>query len=248
MKINLIALLFFTLAAGCGKISVDGTDPEIGSFLLNGSETLGTVSAGENITIAFQIKDNEALQEVLLKIVNSGNSELSEADKLLHFQVFTDIDSKNFSETVTVETNPTDLAGRYTLLLQVVDQNGNANNRSLDFILLNEAEQPAVQISGFTPPVQNGVITMNHGDSLVVSGAFVDNTGLAKLSVVLTGPTTLHNDDVTIWEADVLFFDFAWMSKPKVSTDAPTGNYEFQATATDYAGHMTYYTQPVVVQ
>ena len=118
----------------------------------------------------------------------------------------------------------------------------------MDFVLLNEAEQPTVQISGFAPPVQNGVITMGLGDSLVVSGGFVDNTGLTKLSVALTGPSAQHNDVVTIWEADVLFYDFAWMSNPKVSTDAPTGTYEFRATATDNAGHMTYYTQPVVVQ
>lgn len=237
----MILLLFF---CSCGKVSVDNTDPSIEVLLLNNQESLSDITVGTTINIELYITDNEELVEVVVRIMNVSNSALSQSDKLLHFSSYGNIDSKQFGEVIAVSTNDTHLAGRYELLVQVVDANGNADSRVEEFILLNPTEQPEIEINEFVPPAVDGVILMHPGDSLITQGWISDNIGLVTFKVALTGPQTIHSEQVN---TDFMAFAFEWLGKPHIPQNVVTGNYSFNVEATDTDGHMTFYSHPVII-
>ena len=241
-----IGLLLFFFS--CEKVSVDNTDPEIEVLLFNGSESLEEIFVDSELNIELFITDNEQLQEVLIKIENVSNDNLTDAQKLLDLIVFSDIDSKQFGQTVAVEMDSEDRAGRYQLLLQVVDANGNVDSRLMEFVLLNPEEQPYFEINSYTPPVVDGVITMTSGDSLVVDGWIVDDVGLGFIQVGLTGPETIFYNEVPINDPGFTGYAFAWMQKPKVYPDNAIGDYDYTITVTDSDGHMTFFSQPVQIE
>jgi len=242
----LLSLLVFF--SSCKKVSLDDTDPEIEVFLFNGSDTPEEISVDSEINIELFITDNEELQEVLIKIENISNDNLSDADKLLDLIVFSDIGSKQFSETVEVELNDQDKAGRYQVLLQVVDANGNVDSRFVEFVLLNPAEQPYLEINSYTPPEIEGVITMTAGDSLIVDGWINDDVGLGLIQIGLTGPETVFYTQVPINDPGFLGYSFAWIQKPKVYADNTIGDYDYTVTVTDSDGHMSFFSQPVRIE
>ncbi len=241
----IILLLFF---CSCGKVSVDNTDPSIEVFLLNNQETLSSITVGTTLNMELYVTDNEELVEVVVRIMNVSNSALSQTDKLLHFSSYGDIDSKQFGEVIAVTTDETDLAGKYEILVQVVDANGNADSRIREFVLLNPGEQPQVAINSYSPPPENGIITLNPGDSLVVDGWITDNYGLAKFIVTLSGPQQLYNENEEIQEPDFLSYGFQYLPVPQIPLEVEIGSYFFRVEATDVDGHMTFYAQPVHIE
>lgn len=245
---NPAILILILLLSGCGKTSIDNTDPNIEVFLINGTDQINTHTVGSNLNIELYITDNEQLQEVVIKIENISNGALSQAQKLLHFQVFGDIDSKTFSEVISVPSGEEKIAGRYQILLQVVDANGNVDTSNKEFVLLNPSEQPEVIINGYTPPEVDGLITLHPSDTLFVNGVITDSIGLANFTVSLTGPQNLHNDPVTINEADFTHYDFLYLGNPVVPQDAIPGDYSFNVEVTNVGGHMIFFAQPVKIE
>lgn len=245
---NPAILILILLLSGCGKTSIDNTDPNIEVFLINGADQINTHTVGSNLTLELYITDNEQLQEVVIKIENISNGALSQSQKLLHFQVFGDINSKTFSEVISVPSGDEKIAGRYKIQLQVVDANGNVDTSSKEFVLLNPSEQPEVIINGYTPPKVDGLITMHPGDTLFVDGAISDSVGLANFTVSLTGPQNLHNDPVTINESNFTNYDFLYLGNPVVPQEVITGDYSFNVEVTDVDGHMNFFVQPVKIE
>ncbi len=248
MKIFPILLLLLLLYCGCGKVSVDNTDPSVEVFLLNNQETLNSLTVGTTLNIELYITDNEELVEVVVRILNTSNSALSQTDKLLHFSSYGEIDSKQFGKLISIPTDVTDLAGKYEILIQVVDGNGNADSRVQEFTLLNPEEQPQIDINGFNPPEVDGIIYMNPGDSLVIDGWIIDNTGLSEIEITLSGPQNLHNENVVIEEPEFLSYGFQYLAVPKIPDEAETGEYLLRAVVKDVDGHMIFYSQDVQVE
>ncbi len=242
---NLIIIAVVLIATSCGKFSVDNTDPKIEVFRINGQLQIETHTVGEALTIEITVSDNEKLQEVMIRIQNVSNSSLNQVEKLLHYQPFFDIDSKHFTETISIPTSTADLAGRYEVLLQVGDANGNVDTRTTEFVLHNPDEQPHVDISSFVPPAENGVVYLAAGDSLVINGSVNDNSALAQFIVSLSGPQNLHYDQVQINEPEFTNYSFDWLGKPQVPWNVAAGDYVFAVTATDEQGHMTFYRHRV---
>lgn len=246
MKRVWIFLVVF--AVSCGKVSVDNEDPVIAVYRLNGAGSLETLTVGEDLDIELFITDNEDLQEVLVKIENVSNDDLPQSAKLLNLSVFSGIGSGEFSQTITISTDSTDLAARYNILLQVVDANGNADNRMDDFVLLNPGQQPSVDITSFDPPAVDGIVTLSAGDSLTVNGAINDNTGLSGVEVNLSGPENLYAEQPILGEPAPLTFAFDALPKPMVPESVTAGDYTYSVTVTDNDGHMTFYSQAVVIE
>lgn len=236
------------IASACGKLTVDNEDPKIEVLLLNGESQIDHHTAGNTLSVEVYVTDNEELVEVMVRIQNISNGDLNQVQKLLHFQSFGDIESKTFGETIEISTNDADLAGRYELLLQVADANGNVDTRTSQFVLLNPDEQPQVEINNYVPPAENGVVNLYGGDSLIINGWVTDNTGLTGFIVSLNGPQNIHHEQVNVNEPGFTGYSFDWVARPKVPENAASGDYVFSVTATDEHGHMTFYNHSVWIE
>lgn len=246
-----ISLIFFCaglLAASCGKLSVDDTDPEIEVFALNGSDQIDELVVPATLSLDVLITDNEQLQEVLVRVDNISNPELSDDLKRLYFQIFGSLEGTHFQEVIHIGTDSTTRAGFYELRLQVTDANGNSNSRVRQFVIRNTEEQPQVSVTGFSAPVVNNAVVLNTGDSLTLEGAITDNIQLDRFMVELNGPQIIHSDTVALDDAVYTEYNFDWLGAIQIPVNAQTGDYTYSITATDTDGHMTFYTHAAVVE
>src|SRR5690554_1805539 len=121
MKKIVVFLAVLALWTGCNKLSVDNEDPEIEVFLINGSESITQYTAGNPLEVEMYITDNEELWEAVLRLDNLSNDDLPDGLKRPYFNIFSEIESKQWGETVSISTDETLRAGYYRLMLQVVD-------------------------------------------------------------------------------------------------------------------------------
>lgn len=247
MKHIFIFVLIFFIGVGCKKLSVDNEDPVVEVFLINGSESIAQFTAGSALNVEMYITDNEELLEAVLRLDNISNPNLPDALKRPYFNIFADIESKQWGETVTISTDETLRAGRYRLMLQVVDANGNSNSAVMEFTVNNPAFEPRVEIDGFLPPAVDGVVYLNPGDSMVTQGWILDDAGLAWFSVKLTGPQNLYNEIIEISEPDFTGYSFAWLANVFTNENTLAGDYLYSIEVLNNEGHMVYHTQTVVI-
>lgn len=236
------------LAASCGKLSVDDTDPEIEVFALNGSDQLNELVVPSTLSLDVLITDDEQLQEVLVRVDNISNPELSDELKRLYFQIFANIEGRHFEEVVYIGTDSTTRAGFYELRLQVTDANGNSNSRVRQFVIRNTEEQPQVNVTGFSAPVVNNAAVINTGDSLSIEGMITDNIQLDRFTVELNGPQNIHNHTELLDDAFYTEYNFDSLGAIQIPENTQTGDYTYSLTVTDTDGHMTFYTHPVLVE
>ncbi len=236
------------LAAGCGKLSVDNTDPEIEVFALNGSDQLDELVVPATLSLDVLISDDEQLQEVLVRVDNISNPALSDELKRLYFQIFGNIEGRFFEEMIYIGTDSETRAGLYELRLQVTDANGNANSRVRQFVIRNAEEQPQVNVTGFSAPVIDDAVVLNTDGSLTLEGAITDNNALAQFTVELSGAQNLHSETEVLDDAVYTDYDLGWLGAIQIPANALLGDYTYSVTAIDSDGHMTFYTQAVVVE
>jgi hypothetical protein len=193
------------------------------------------------------VSDDENLYEVLVKLENISNLSLTPAQSVIFIQVFTGIDAKQFSETIQLTTDSEDLAGKYRLLVQAVDLNGNADSRVVEWPLFNPGKQPEINITGFNLPLSEETLSAQAGDSLKIYGDISDVTGIDRFTVALTGQSTLANQVVDLEGNDFQFYDLNWFGAIQISGSAMPGNYNLNISATDMDGHMSFFEQGVVI-
>lgn len=244
------ALLLVLAAAffvSCAKFSVDNTDPEIEVLLIDGQGSITGMNAGESVALELFVSDDENLYEVLVKFENISNLSLTPAQSVVFIQVFTGIDAKQFSETIQLTTDPEDLAGKYRLLVQVVDLNGNADSRVLEWSLFNPGNQPEINVTGFYPTLSGETLIVQAGDSLKIYGDISDASGINQFTVSLSGQSVLSNQIVDLEGGDFQFYDLNWFGAIQISESAMSGNYNLNISASDTEGHMSFYEQSVAV-
>lgn len=238
-------LVFFS---HCGKISVDNEDPKIEVFLINGQGSIESAQAGQSLQLELFITDNEKLAEVLVRLENMSNTALTATERMAFFEVFSDINAKEFSRVIDISLSESILAGRYRLMVQVADANGNSQSKVEEFVIFNTPEEPEIMISSFLPPATGGVLQLAAGDSLMINGYISDASGIDRFRVQITGASGLHNQLVEIEESDFTFYDFNWLGAIQISGNAAPGSYSLQIDATDNDGHMSFFSHPVQVQ
>lgn len=242
------AFIGLFLLSQCGKVSVDNEDPQIEVFLINGQSSIASAHAGQTLQLELFITDNERLAEILVRLENMSNTALTATEKMIFFEVFSDINAKEFSEVLSMSLSEDVLAGRYRLMVQVADANGNSQSRVEEFRIFNTSEEPEIMVSSFVPAASGGVLNLAPGDSLMINGYISDVSGIDEFRVQITGASSLYNQLVEIEESDFTFYDLEWLGAIQISANANPGNYTLSIDVRDNDGHMSFYSHPLQVQ
>jgi len=241
-------LILAVVAAACGKVNVDNTDPQIELLTFNGQSAITSLNTGDAFNINMRITDNDELYEVLVKIENTTDASLPVSKKIIIFERFSELNSKVFERVLEVPTDSLNVAGDYEIQVQVVDRNGNSNSSFSSFRLYNPGQQAVVNIDSYTPAPVDNVIQIALGDSIIIAGNITDNTGIFQIKLSLNGTGTIHQQTIDLTDPDFVWWNFAWLPNTIIiPASAAVGDYELRMHITDIDGNATFFSQPVLV-
>lgn len=224
--------------SACNKEEEDTSAPQVSILNINQQTEDIRVAAGEDMRIAIEAKDNEALNEVKYEIHNlfdshsHGKQNPWSALRIVSLSGPSATDEQLF----TVDAGST--AGRYHAVVRALDAAGNASGfAEKDFVVTNGTE-PMFNV---TQPDFSQEVHAPKGSTLQLGGNISDNNDIAEILVLL-----VSEDDPTvgeIYEADIdvpgtsdQSYDLSQI-QISIPQNAPMGYYHLEIVAKDNEGN-----------
>lgn len=213
----------------------DTVNPEIIEATIDGEDHDVVVNAGEQMTVAASLSDNEELGELKIDIhdVFDGHTHKSSASWAEVTIVSLSGTSQDVSENIAIPTDAT--AGPYHATFRVLDKSGNEGEFVEIPFMLSNGSEPEINI---TSPDFTDHVHVSIGSTLVVEGMITDDVDLAEIYVVLEEEHDDDHDHKSTQEDALYEMDFDLEGASDLTWDFQIdGNVNIAIPATAEEGH-----------
>ncbi len=254
MKIRLLigsVLIFWGLASCEDPIETDKEEPTLETIWVNGANDALVQNPGDSLHFSMDFADNSALQKYRIRI---------EADftALPHFTPFaynevTPLSGTAASVHTTVIIPDGTLAGRFNLVVEVMDMESNVSDPYAIPLLIETVDMPVISV---VQPDLSHPLSAHAGDTFAMAGTIHDDEALEQIQLQLTQETavgtqtfyfqTFAYDSLVydVWSLDTLEKDSVPFHIP---ANATSGIYLLELSAFDTLGNYNRLRQDISV-
>lgn len=249
LKYFLPILLLSALWFSCeDPLEYDTNEPTITLATINGSSEAVFANAGDTLKFDMAFEDDENLDKYRIQILEN-------------FIPLVGMVPYNFSEVVPLdattsaaETNEVvipvgTLAGYFTILVEVMDLEGNVSTAVERELTIIAPDQPIINVLSpdFTQP-----IGINAGDTIPITGDITDAEALDQISILIEQNESqffsyyyTSQDTFQFWSFDTIAVDSNFVNLPTTTT---AGSYDLTVFAFDTLGNLSHKRTTISVQ
>lgn len=239
-----LVTIFF---AGCKEEDLE--KPTIDSVTINGADHEIEVDAGNAFTFDAQFSDNVGLKEYKIDIHNAfdghGHNKTLANTPWAFINIFS-ISGETISVSESIDV-PTGIAGGpYHCVVNVLDDVGNEGDFLEVPIIINVADQAAINVTSPDLSVENTIVA---GDTVWLSGTVTDDVDIEDIIIRFevgghshkTGGTSFYEETFELTGTSDVSWDFSEMANQGkwiiVPSTAEAGDYTLEIVVVDSDGN-----------
>lgn len=241
-------LTLLTVVAGCEEpLEFDENEPFINSVSINSSTDAVVVNEGDSLQFSMSFEDDVSLQKYRI-LIQEKFVPLLDVIPFYYEEVFALDGELTTTETATVPIPAGTLAGNFSIMVEVMDTEGNLSTAVERDLTITSAGQPTVVMS--QPDFVNG-FAVTAGDTIPMVGTITDDFAIREIRVEISQEESRffyyqynQNDLFNVWSFDTLALDSDFVAMPIAAT---AGLYDLTVVAFDSLGNMTHQRAAVSV-